>query len=205
MSERAVLLVNLGSPDTPSVPDVRRYLNEFLMDERVVDLPWALRRFLVSAIILPRRPKASAEAYESIWTPEGSPLKVTTEALAEALDKTLPIPVRWAMRYGSPSIESVLKALAETGIKTLRYVPLYPHWAMSTTETSVVEAERVLAELGHPFELEVQPPFYDDPEYIEALEETARTHLQPDDHLLFSYHGLPERQVRKCDPTGGIA
>ena len=73
MSERAVLLVNLGSPDTPSVPDVRRYLNEFLMDERVVDLPWALRRFLVSAIILPRRPKASAEAYESIWTPEGSP------------------------------------------------------------------------------------------------------------------------------------
>lgn len=203
MSERAVLLVNLGSPDTPSVPDVRRYLNEFLMDERVVDLPWALRRFLVSAIILPRRPKASAEAYESIWTPEGSPLKVTTEALAEALDKTLPIPVRWAMRYGSPSIESVLKALAETGIKTLRYVPLYPHWAMSTTETSVVEAERVLAELGHPFELEVRPPFYDDPEYIEALEETARTHLQPDDHLLFSYHGLPERQVRKCDPTGG--
>ena len=107
------------------------------------------------------------------------------------------------MRYGSPSIESVLKALAETGIKTLRYVPLYPHWAMSTTETSVVEAERVLAELGHPFELEVQPPFYDDPEYIEALEETARTHLQPDDHLLFQLPRPPRTPGAQVRSYGG--
>jgi ferrochelatase len=201
MPDRAVLLVNLGSPDTPTEPDVRRYLEQFLMDPRVVDLPWPLRRFIVSAFILPSRPKRSAEAYASIWTEAGSPLKVTTAELAEALDARLQQPVRWAMRYGEPSIEDALLGLAREGVTTVRYVPLYPHWAMSTTETSVVEAERVIAAHGLDLTLEVQPPFYDDPDYIAELVGTAREVLEPDDHLLFSYHGLPERQIRKCDPT----
>ncbi|MEE4362212.1 MAG: ferrochelatase [Pseudomonadales bacterium] len=202
MPDRAVLLVNLGSPDSPTEPDVRRYLEEFLMDPRVVDLPWPIRRFIVSAFILPTRPKRSAEAYASIWSDGGSPLKVTTRELAEALDARLEMPVTWAMRYGTPSIEDRILELARMGITTLRYVPLYPHWAMSTTETSIVEAERVIATHGLEMTLEVQPPFYDDPDYIAELAATAREQLEPDDHLLFSYHGLPERQVRKCDPTG---
>lgn len=200
--ERAVLLVNLGSPASPDEADVRTYLDQFLMDPRVVDLPWILRRFLVSAFILPKRPKASGEAYASIWTPEGSPLRVATEKLAAGLDERLDVPVRWAMRYGDPSIESQLLALAESGIRRVSFVALYPHWAMSTVETSVVEAERVIRAHGLDLVLETLPPFYDDPDYIAEVAATAREYLQDDDHLLFSYHGLPERHLRKCDPTG---
>lgn len=199
--DRAVLLVNLGSPDSPDEADVRRYLDEFLMDPRVIDLPWPLRRFLVSAFILPKRPKASGEAYASIWRDDGSPLKVATRELAEALDARLDVPVRWAMRYGSPSIESELVALAESGIRRVNFVALYPHWAMSTTETSIVEAERVIRRHRLDLVLEPFPPFYDEPAYIAELAASAREHLHADDHLLFSYHGLPERQIRKCDPT----
>ena len=198
---RAVLLVNLGSPDSPAEADVRRYLDEFLMDPRVVDLPWPARRLLVSAFILPKRPKESGEAYASIWTDQGSPLKVYTRALAEGLDARIERPVRWAMRYGEPSIESVLVELAEQGVRDVDFVALYPHWAMSTSETSIVEAERVIEK--HRLELRVMPmaPFYAEPGYIAELAALAREHLHDDDHLLFSYHGLPERQIRKCDST----
>jgi ferrochelatase len=202
-ADRAVLLVNLGSPDSPAEADVRRYLDQFLMDPRVVDLPWPARRLLVSAFILPKRPKESGEAYASIWTDDGSPLKVYTEALAEELDGTLDVPVRWAMRYGTPSIEDALLELADLGVRHLTFLALYPHWAMSTTETSIVEAERVIRKHGMEMTLEAFPPFYDDPAYIDTLAALAREHLHDDDHLLFSYHGLPERQIRKCDPTHG--
>jgi len=198
---RAVLLVNLGSPDSPAEADVRRYLDEFLMDPRVVDLPWPVRRLLVSAFILPTRPKASGEAYASIWTEAGSPLKVYTKALAEGLDERITRPVRWAMRYGEPSIESALLELAENGVTDVDFVALYPHWAMSTSETSIVEAERVISR--HRLDLRVMPmaPFYNEPGYVAELAALAREHLHDDDHLLFSYHGLPERQIRKCDST----
>lgn len=202
MPERAALLVNLGSPDSPTVPDVRRYLDQFLMDPRVVDLPWLLRRFIVSAFILPRRPKSTSEAYASIWTDEGSPLKVHTAALAEAVADELGEPVRWAMRYGTPSIEDELVALAESGVRRVRFMPLYPHWAMSTSETSQVEAQRVIDERRLDLVLETSPPFYDHPEYIAELAALTREQLDPDDHLLFSYHGLPEWHLRKSDPTG---
>ena len=202
MSEHAVLLVNLGSPDAPDEASLRRYLNEFLMDARVVDLPWPLRRLIVSAFILPKRPRESAEAYASIWMKEGSPLKVYTQALAEALDAQIDAPVRWAMRYGSPSIEEQLVALAGDGVRRVTFAPLYPHWAMSTIETSIVEAQRVISAHKLPLELDVLTHFHDQPDYIRELADSAREHLQPDDHLLFSYHGLPERHLRKCDPTG---
>ncbi|TVS10045.1 MAG: ferrochelatase [Gammaproteobacteria bacterium] len=202
MPDRAALIVNLGSPDSPAVPDVRRYLAQFLMDPRVVDLPWPLRKFIVSAFILPRRPRATSEAYSSIWMDEGSPLKVYTEALAEALEAALGEPVRWAMRYGRPSIEDELVALADAGVRHVRFLPLYPHWAMSTTETSIVEAERVIDARKLDLKLEPMPVFYEQPDYISELAAVAREHLQPDDHLLFSYHGLPEQHLRKSDPTG---
>lgn len=202
MPDRAALIVNLGSPDSPAVPDVRRYLDQFLMDPRVVDLPWPLRRFIVSAFILPRRPRATSEAYSSIWMDEGSPLKVYTEALAEALEASLGEPVRWAMRYGSPSIEDQLVALADAGVRHVRFLPLYPHWAMSTTETSIVEAQRAIEARKLDLTLEPMPVFYQQPDYIAELAVLAREHLQPDDHLLFSYHGLPEWHLRKSDPTG---
>jgi len=202
MPDTVVLLVNLGSPDSPAESDVRPYLNEFLMDPRVVDVPWPLRRFLVSALILPRRPRQTGEAYASIWTEQGSPLKVITSELATALEASLGTPVRWAMRYGNPSIESVLSAIAAEGYRHVRFCPLYPHWAKSTTETSVVEAERVVAENKLPLTLEPLSTFYDHPSYIAELAASAREVMHEDDHLLFSYHGLPERHLKKSDPTG---
>lgn len=202
MSEHAVLLVNLGSPDSPDTPALRRYLNEFLMDSRVIDLPWPLRRLIVSAFILPRRPRQSAEAYASIWTDAGSPLKMHTEQLASLLAHQTGRRIGWAMRYGQPSIEQALVQLAEEGFSHVTVAPLYPHWAMSTTETSLVEAQRVVRARGLSLRLDALGPFHDHPGYINELAASAREKLQPDDHLLFSYHGLPERHLIKCDPTG---
>ena len=200
-ADRAVLLVNLGSPDSTAEADVRRYLDQFLMDPRVVDLPWPVRRLLVS-LILRKRPKSSAEAYASIWTEEGSPLKVYARELAAGLDARIDPPVRWAMRYGSPSIEEVLVELAAEGVRHVEFVALYPHWAMSTSETSIVEAERVIRKHELPILLEPMAPFYDEPGYVRVLADLAREHLHEDDHLLFSYHGVPERHILKSDPTG---
>lgn len=199
--DRAILLVNLGSPDSPDVADVRRYLDQFLMDGRVLDLPWPVRRLLVS-IILRTRPKRSAEAYASIWTDQGSPLKVHARALAEALDARVEAPVRWAMRYASPSIEDVLLEMAAEGIRYVEFVALYPHWAMSTSETSIVEAERIIRKHKLAMTLAPMAPFYDEAGYIEVLANAAREHLHEDDHLLFSYHSVPERHIWKTDPTG---
>lgn len=201
MAERALLLVNLGSPDSTSVADVRRYLNQFLMDPRVIDLPWPLRRLIVSAFVLPTRPKATSAAYASIWTEQGSPLKVHTRALAEGLEAALDEPVRWAMRYGSPSIEEALIELADAGVRQLRLLPLYPHYAMSTTETSIHEAQRVITAQRLDLSLEPLLNFHDDPNYIAALAAVTAEYLEPDDHLLFSYHGVPERHLRRTDPT----
>ena len=203
MAERAVLLVNLGSPDSFETPDVRRYLNEFLMDGRVIDLPWPLRRLIVSAFVLPRRPPRTAEAYRSIWLDEGAPLKVYTERLARALDERLDARIAWAMRYGAPGVADVLADLAADGVRRVDLLPLYPHYAMSTVETTVVEARRAVAERRLPLSLSIVPTFHDDDAYLDALATVTREHLPADlDHLLMSYHGLPERHLRKTDPTG---
>lgn len=205
-SRQGVLLVNLGSPDSPSVPDVRRYLNQFLMDGRVLDSPYLIRRFVVSAFILPKRPKRSAEAYRSIWWEEGSPLVVISRRVQAALRQQLPVRVSLGMRYGNPSIESGLADLIEGGperVTEVFLIPLYPHYAMSTYETVEVEARRVLKRRWPDVRLHLQPPFYDDDRYIGALVESTRPHLERGfDHLLFSYHGVPERHLRKSDPTG---
>ncbi len=204
MTKRAVLLANLGSPDQPDTPSVRRYLNQFLMDPYVIQLPWLLRRMIVGLFVLPFRPKASAEAYQSVWLPQGSPLIVLSEQLQQAVQAKVDMPVHLAMRYGNPSIESALLKIAEDpAITEVLYMPLYPHFADSTVTTSIVEAERVIAKHKLPYKLQVLPPFYQDPQYIDALIQQTQPHLQADfDHLVFSYHGLPESHITGRDPSG---
>src|SRR5207248_2769143 len=165
---KGILLVNLGSPDSTSVSDVRRYLNEFLMDGRVIDTPWLLRRFIVGMILI-NRPKESAHAYDKIWTPEGSPLVVTSRHVQERLQTRTPLPVELAMRYQNPSIPDAVKKLAETGVDDLLLIPLFPHYAMSSYETAVVRVQEVAAKLAPRMKVTVQPPYFDSPDYIAAL------------------------------------
>lgn len=201
---RGILLVNLGTPDSPAVADVRRYLNEFLMDPHVIDLPWPLRRLLVSGIILPFRPKRTAHAYEQIWNAAGpdtgSPLLHYSRALHESLSNGLNVPCELAMRYGEPSIASALDALRRAGVDDLLLVPLYPQFATSTWTTS---DERVRKLVGKDMRVTLLAPFFAREEYIEALAGSIRENLPGEwDHLLFSYHGLPEQHVTDADPTG---
>ena len=198
---KAILLVNLGSPDSPAVPDVRRYLNQFLMDGRVIDTPWLLRRFVVSMILI-KRPHESGEAYEKIWTQDGSPLVVTSRIVQTLLQARLTVPVELAMRYQNPSIESAVKNLAAKGATDVLLIPMFPHYAMSSYESAVVRVQEVAAKLAPQMKLAVQPPYFDDADYIAALVASAKDYLKDYDHLLFSYHGIPERHLRKSDTTG---
>jgi ferrochelatase len=198
---KAVLLVNLGSPDSPSVPDVRRYLNEFLMDARVIDTPWLLRRFIVGSILI-RRPHEAARAYESIWTAAGSPLVATSRNVQLQLQTRLGVPVELAMRYQQPSIPDAIKSLAARGVDQLLLIPLFPHYAMSSYETAVVRVQEVARRLAPQMKITVQPPYGDAPDFIAAMVARASEYLQRDfDYFLFSFHGLPERHIKKSDPT----
>jgi ferrochelatase len=199
---KAILLVNLGSPDSPAVPDVRRYLNEFLMDGRVIDTAWPIRRLVVGLILI-NRPKESGHAYEKVWTKDGSPLIVYSRNVQKLLQARLTVPVELAMRYQNPSIKSAVKNLAAKGATDVLLIPMFPHYAMSSYETAVVRVREVVAKLAPAMKLTVQPPYYDQPDYIAALVASAAEFLKADyDHLLFSYHGIPERHLRKSDPTG---
>lgn len=208
MSVRAVLLVNLGSPDSPSIPDVRRYLREFLGDKRVIDLPAPLRWLLLEGVILRTRPKKSAHAYASIWSAEGSPLmrisqSVRTKLAALVGSKT---PVYLAMRYGDPSIAEVMARIAADGIEELLLIPQYPHFAMSSWETVVVRVEEAIREMAPRMKLTCVKPFYADADYIHALHRVSVPFLaEPHDHILFSYHGVPVRHLRKYGCTRGNA
>ena len=207
MINRAVLLANLGSPDAPEVPAVRKYLKQFLMDPYVIQLPWLLRALIVNLLVLPKRPYKSSEAYRSIWTVEGSPLVHRSHELLKALKPKVELPVAMAMRYGTPSIESQIKSLVANdgngGIDEILFIPLYPHYADSTVTTSIKEAERVIRAYNLPVKLQTLLPFYDDKAYIDALVNSAAAGLSEDyDHILFSYHGLPELHITKADPTG---
>ncbi len=200
---KGVLLVNLGSPDSPSVPDVRRYLREFLMDGRVLDVNWLARFCIVHFAILPSRPKQSAHAYQSVWTPQGSPLVVTSRNVHAQLAPRVGVPVELAMRYQKPSITDAVKRLADRGVNEVFLIPLFPHYAMSSFETAVERVKEVAAQLAPGMSIKVQPPYYDQPDYIAALVGSAKPFLdQGYDHLLFSFHGVPERQIRKSDPSG---
>ena len=199
---KGVLLVNLGSPDSTSVPDVRKYLREFLMDGRVLDAPWPIRFCVVHFTILPSRPKESAHAYEKIWTPEGSPLVVTSRRVQKKLQARVNVPVELAMRYQNPSIESAIRKLNDAQVDDLFLIPLFPHYAMSSYESAVVRVREVAAQIAPRMKVTVQPPYFDAPDYIAALAASAEPALSTGyDHLLFSFHGIPERHLRKSDPT----
>lgn len=206
MSSRAILLVNLGSPASPSVSDVRRYLREFLGDERVIDLPAPLRWLLLEGVILRTRPKRSAHAYASIWTPQGSPLLRVSESVREKLSAAVgpETPVYLAMRYGKPSIAEVVAQIVVDGIEELLLVPQYPHYAMSSWETVVVRVEEEIRREAPGIRLQCIAPFYADADYIDALHAVSAPYLaQEYDHVLFSYHGVPIRHLRKYGCTRG--
>lgn len=205
MPKRAVLLVNLGSPDSTSVPDVRRYLDEFLGDERVIDRPaQPFRSMLFNGIVIPRRAPQSAHAYEQIWTPEGSPLVVISKSVQQKLAAALgpQVPVYLAMRYGNPSIAAVIAQVAADGIEEVLLFPQYPHYAMSSWETVVVKVRDEAARRAPHLRISCVQPFYADADYIEALYAVTAPYLaKPHDHLLFSYHSIPERHLRKADSS----
>ncbi len=203
MTNRAALLVNLGSPDSTSIPDVRRYLKEFLSDDRVLDIPKPIQQFVLKCFILPKRPKQSAHAYEQVWTPDGSPLMVISQRVRTLLQDRVECPVYLAMRYGCPSIPDVLQTMADSGVDKVLLIPLYPHYAISSYETVVARVHEVVAGYHSGMRVTTQQPFYNHPAYIEALYQSARPYLEGDfDHLLFSFHGIPVRHLRKADSSG---
>ena len=204
MSNKAVLLVNLGSPDSCKVADVRKYLDEFLMDANVIDVPWLLRSLIVRVFILPHRPKDSAEAYKKIWTDDGSPLIVNSNKVIEKLINHIDSPIELGMRYGNPSIASAIKNLKMDNpeLQQILLVPMYPHYAMSSYGTVVDKVRSELLILYPDIKLYILSNFYNDKLYINALSESIRPFIENDyDHILFSYHGLPERHLKKTDPT----
>jgi ferrochelatase len=201
-----VLLIQLGTPASPAVRDVRRYLREFLSDPRVLDVPALARRLLLELAILPRRPRKSAAAYRSIWTPEGSPLLVHSRALAQAVARALGpgFAVELGMRYGEPSLRGALARLRAAGAERVVVAPLYPQYAASSGGSALARAFELASESWDVPALSALAPFHADPGFLDASAAVAREPLAGfgADHVLFSFHGLPERQVRRSDPTG---
>ncbi|WP_100077550.1 ferrochelatase [Chryseobacterium camelliae] len=202
MNKKGILLVNLGSPKSTAVDDVREYLDEFLMDEKVIDYRWIFRAFLVRGIILNTRPAKSAAAYKTVWTDQGSPLIVITEKIQKKLQERYDIPVEIGMRYAQPSIESGIRKLVDQGVSEIVLFPLYPQYAMSTTETVIEKAEEVRKKNFPEVKISYIQPFYNREIYISCLAESIREKLPEHfDALQFSYHGVPERHIYKTDPT----
>ncbi|MDR3678451.1 MAG: ferrochelatase [Flavipsychrobacter sp.] len=202
--KRAVVLMNLGSPDSTNVKDVGTYLKEFLMDKRVLDTPYLLRSLLVNGIIVPFRSPKSAHAYKSVWTKEGSPLIVLTRQLQKLVQAQMQEPVEIAMRYGNPGMkeayDNILAKQPDT--EEVILLPLYPHYAMSSYETAVVHAEDTYTKGKYPFKITTIKPFYNETNYIDALRDSIASYLNEDyDQVLFSFHGIPERHLLKSDPT----
>ncbi len=206
MNRTGVLLINLGTPDAPTPEAVGPYLREFLMDGFVIDVPKPLRWFLVNVMIVPRRKGQSARAYQKVQLPGGSPLLVYTRELAQQLAVRLAndYVVEYAMRYGNPSIAASLAKLHSQDVSRIIVLPLYPQYAESSFETAVVETKRVAEELGCGERLSFFPPFYERPEFITACARriAADNEKQPSEHIVFSFHSLPERHLKRLDTTG---
>lgn len=201
--KQGLLLINLGTPDAPDVASVRRYLREFLCDKRVIDLPAPVRLILVYAFILPFRPRSSAHAYQQIWTPSGSPLLRNSQAFLDKLQQRLNPSQRVAlgMRYGHPSIEKALAELSDC--EHITVLPLYPQYSSAATGSSLEEVFRLLSRQRVIPSVTVIRDFYNDPGFIKAQAALIQPCLADHDHLLFSYHGLPERQLERegCQPV----
>ena len=199
-----VLLINLGSPKELSKKSVRQYLRVFLSDDNVVDLPKFFQQFILRLFILPFRPKNTLEAYEKIWTKEGSPLIISTESIANKLTEKTGWNVEYAMRYEEPSIEKALHKFKKKEINKIYVISLYPHNAMATTVTTELETRNVAMNTSNDFELIFTKPFFDNEEYINAMVNSIRPYVENKsyDKIIFSYHGIPKRQAKKTDETG---
>lgn len=205
MNKTAVVLINLGTPDSPKTGDVRRYLFQFLNDKRVIDIPWLLRKILVNLIIVPFRAPKSAKLYQKLWTNEGSPLVIYGNKAKELLQKELgeEYSVHLAMRYQNPGIPEVLEQVRLENPKKIICIPMYPQYASSSSGSTVEEVMRVMQNWYVFPEIRITGQFYDHPKYIETIVDNAKKHdLNSYEHFIFSYHGLPERQVDKVYEEG---
>lgn len=201
-----LIIANLGSPESPDTPDVKKYLDEFLMDGKVIDMPYLSRFLLVRGIITPTRSPKSAAAYKTIWTDKGSPLTVITNEFGKLLQEKINVPLEVAMRYGNPTPSDALKRLLAKapGLKSLLIWPMYPHYAMSSYETALEHIKEAVKRSGKDLQIKTLKPFYNEPGYISALADSIKTRLNEGieyDKILFSYHGLPVRHLKKSDPT----
>jgi len=203
-----VLILNLGTPDSPKVSDVRRYLTEFLNDPRVIDLPWLGRKLLVNLIIVPFRSKKSSKIYKELWDEKGSPLLYHSQSVCKKLQHELgdDYQVELAMRYQNPSMDDVLERMRQANYKKIIILPLYPQYASSSTGSSLEKAMKIINKWWVIPELKVINQFYDNDGYINTiLERTKAFNLDDYDHILFSYHGLPIRHVDKVYDNGPCA
>ena len=201
----AVLLVNLGTPDSPSVADVRSYLRQFLNDPRVVDLPWLVRKILVNLIIVPFRAPKSAKIYQKLWTEEGSPIILHGERVQKLLQQRLgeDYLVELAMRYKNPSIPDALERVRQSNPDQIIVLPLFPQYASASTGSALQEVMDIVRKWWVIPNVDFISQYWDDPGFISALVERGKEYDWRDyDHVLFSYHGLPERQVDKVYDTG---
>ena len=205
---KGILLLNLGTPESPSTRDVRNYLNEFLNDPYVIDLPYLFRKILVNGIILNTRPRKSAEAYQQVWTKDGSPLMIHTKALTEKVKSTLQsqdskLSIKMAMRYGKPSISQALEEFKNENIEEIVFFPLYPQYSYAASESSITEFHRVKSKILPLARTKVIEDFFSDDRFLTAIANSIRErldHFKPD-CLLLSYHGIPERHLGKIKNT----
>ncbi len=200
-----VLLIQLGTPDSPSVRDVRKYLSEFLNDPRVIDIPWLIRKILVNVIIVPFRAPKSAKIYQRLWTENGSPLLIYSENVKNLLQKKLGenYKVELAMRYQNPSLESVLKKMQKDNYNKIIILPLFPQYASASTGSAIEKAIKIISDWWVIPNIKIINGFYTNPFFLDSFAERARQYKIEDyDHVLFSFHGLPVRQVDKVHPEG---
>ena len=199
-----VLLINLGSPKELNKKSVKEYLRVFLSDDNVVDIPKFFQQLILRLFILPFRPKNTLEAYEKIWTKNGSPLIISTESIANKLTKKTGWQVEYAMRYEEPSIEKALNNFKRKGVNKIYVISLYPHNAMATTITTELETRNVAMNVANDIELIFTKPFFDNEEYINAMVNSIKPYVENEsfDKIIFSYHGIPKRQAKNTDGTG---
>ncbi|MBL4889704.1 MAG: ferrochelatase, partial [Candidatus Lindowbacteria bacterium] len=198
-----VLICNLGSPVSLSLRDISKFLQEFLMDEYVLNMPFWKRWFVVNMIILKSRPPETRHAYTLIWTDEGSPLIVTSLSVQSKMKEILNCPVEIAMRYGEPSPTTALAKLKEQGVQNVIALQQYPHYAESSFLTGVKHVEKAAQESDHDWNLTNLAPYFNEPLYINALAESARPYLEKEfDLLLFSFHSIPVSHLTIANPTG---
>lgn len=200
-----VLLINLGTPDSPAVSDVRSYLSQFLNDPRVIDIPWLLRKILVNLIIVPFRAPKSAKIYKKLWTDKGSPLLFYSNRVKDLLQKELgsAYEVHLAMRYKNPSLPDVLKEIQKKNYKKLVVLPMFPHYASASTGSAVEEVLQIVRSWWVIPDVKIISQYYDHPLFIDGFVDRGKKYdFSQFDQVLFSYHGLPERQVDKAHPSG---